>query len=188
MFTAKSSLLFSIICVLLLLVTQSKYLPQSKVLNEYSSRPIFSERLFLSHTLYTYLYYILHYIILYYLFLLFIYIHLLYVSCFKERGKKFLLFLILTLVVQGPLSNTVKNFERAADSVLCGEELAMNQTQQLMQRASTPLLRKSPHCSCSHTRLRAQRVLFVFLYHTQLSFVEWIFVLTIYLNPPKRHR
>ncbi|KAL7874213.1 hypothetical protein SRHO_G00051830 [Serrasalmus rhombeus] len=59
--------------------------------------------------------------------------------CSKE-GKRFLLFLILTLLVQGPLSNTVENFERAADSVVCGAELAMNQTQLLMQRAATPLL------------------------------------------------
>ncbi|KAF5907761.1 DC-STAMP domain-containing protein 2, partial [Clarias magur] len=59
--------------------------------------------------------------------------------CSRE-GKKILLFLIITLVVQGPLNNTVKNLDRAATSILCGAELAMNQTQQLMQRASTPLL------------------------------------------------
>ncbi|KAL6488500.1 hypothetical protein MHYP_G00022410 [Metynnis hypsauchen] len=59
--------------------------------------------------------------------------------CSKE-GKRFLLFLILTLLVQGPLSNTVENFERAADSVVCGAELTINQTQLLMQRAATPLL------------------------------------------------
>ncbi|XP_062847765.1 DC-STAMP domain-containing protein 2 [Trichomycterus rosablanca] len=59
--------------------------------------------------------------------------------CSKE-GKKLLLFLILTMVVQGPLNNTLENFDRAAASVVCGAELAMNQTQQLMQRAATPLL------------------------------------------------
>ncbi|XP_015461387.3 DC-STAMP domain-containing protein 2 isoform X1 [Astyanax mexicanus] len=59
--------------------------------------------------------------------------------CTKE-GKRFLLFLILTLVMQGPLRNTVENFERAAGSVTCGAELAMNQTRLLMQRAATPLL------------------------------------------------
>ncbi|XP_066538575.1 DC-STAMP domain-containing protein 2 isoform X2 [Hoplias malabaricus] len=59
--------------------------------------------------------------------------------CSKE-GKKFLLFLVLTMVVQGPLSNTLENFERAADSVVCGAELTLNQTQLLMQRAATPLL------------------------------------------------
>ncbi|KAK3551153.1 hypothetical protein QTP70_013908 [Hemibagrus guttatus] len=59
--------------------------------------------------------------------------------CSRE-GKKILLFLIITLVVRGPLNNTLENFDRAAASVLCGTEFAMNQTQQLMQRAATPLL------------------------------------------------
>ncbi|KAK2854960.1 hypothetical protein Q7C36_006829 [Tachysurus vachellii] len=59
--------------------------------------------------------------------------------CSRE-GKKILLFLIITLVVQGPLNNTLENFDRAAASVLCGAEFAVNQTQQLMQRAATPLL------------------------------------------------
>ncbi|XP_027005389.2 DC-STAMP domain-containing protein 2 isoform X2 [Tachysurus fulvidraco] len=59
--------------------------------------------------------------------------------CSRE-GKKILLFLIITLVVQGPLNNTLENFDRAAVSVLCGAEFAVNQTQQLMQRAATPLL------------------------------------------------
>uniref|UniRef100_A0A8C1DRU9 DC-STAMP domain containing 2 n=2 Tax=Cyprinus carpio TaxID=7962 RepID=A0A8C1DRU9_CYPCA len=56
------------------------------------------------------------------------------------RGKNFVLFLICTLVIQGPVSNTMENVERAADSVICGAELAMNQTQQLLQRAANPLL------------------------------------------------
>ncbi|KAK9961089.1 hypothetical protein ABG768_008900 [Culter alburnus] len=56
------------------------------------------------------------------------------------RGKNFLLFLICTLVIHGPVSNTMENVERAADSVICGTELAMNQTQQLLQRAANPLL------------------------------------------------
>ncbi|KAL1259587.1 hypothetical protein QQF64_010164 [Cirrhinus molitorella] len=55
------------------------------------------------------------------------------------RGKNVLLFLICTLVIQGPMSNTMENVERAADSVICGAELAMNQTQQLLQRAANPL-------------------------------------------------
>ncbi|KAI5618237.1 DC-STAMP domain-containing protein 2, partial [Silurus asotus] len=58
----------------------------------------------------------------------------------SRQGKKILLFLIITLVVQGPLNNTLENFNRAAASILCGSELAMNQTQQLLQRAATPLL------------------------------------------------
>ncbi|XP_056332009.1 DC-STAMP domain-containing protein 2 [Danio aesculapii] len=56
------------------------------------------------------------------------------------RGKNVLLFLICTLVIHGPVSNTMENVERAADSVICGTELTMNQTQQLLQRAANPLL------------------------------------------------
>ncbi|XP_019896844.1 DC-STAMP domain-containing protein 2 [Esox lucius] len=56
------------------------------------------------------------------------------------KGKNFLLFLIFSMLVQGPMTNTLENFDRAADSVVCGAELAMNQTQQLMERVATPLL------------------------------------------------
>ncbi|XP_015192017.2 DC-STAMP domain-containing protein 2 isoform X3 [Lepisosteus oculatus] len=59
--------------------------------------------------------------------------------CSRE-GKNFLLFMVFSLAVQGPLSNTLQNFNRAADSVACGAELAMNQTRELVQRATTPLL------------------------------------------------
>nr|XP_015192016.1 PREDICTED: DC-STAMP domain-containing protein 2 isoform X2 [Lepisosteus oculatus] len=59
--------------------------------------------------------------------------------CSRE-GKNFLLFMVFSLAVQGPLSNTLQNFDRAADSVACGAELAMNQTRELVQRATTPLL------------------------------------------------
>ncbi len=47
------------------------------------------------------------------------------------------------MVIQGPVSNTMENVERAADSVICGAELALNQTRQLLQRAANPLLRES---------------------------------------------
>ncbi|XP_035276060.1 DC-STAMP domain-containing protein 2 [Anguilla anguilla] len=56
------------------------------------------------------------------------------------KGQKVLLFLIFSLVVQGPIANTLENFDRAAGSVACGAELAMNQTRQLMERARAPLL------------------------------------------------
>ncbi|XP_051575689.1 DC-STAMP domain-containing protein 2-like [Myxocyprinus asiaticus] len=55
------------------------------------------------------------------------------------RGKNFILFLICTLVIQGPVSNTMENVELAADSVVCGAELLMNQTQQLLERTANPL-------------------------------------------------
>eukprot|EP00063_Salmo_salar_P081743 XP_014056578.1 PREDICTED: DC-STAMP domain-containing protein 2-like isoform X1 [Salmo salar] len=48
------------------------------------------------------------------------------------KGKNFLLFFIFSMLVQGPMTNTLENFDRAADSVVCGAELAMNQTQQLV--------------------------------------------------------
>ncbi|KAL0984882.1 hypothetical protein UPYG_G00149900 [Umbra pygmaea] len=56
------------------------------------------------------------------------------------KGKNFVLFLIFTMLVQGPVTNTLENFERAANSVVCGAELAKNQTQQLMEHVATPLL------------------------------------------------
>ncbi|KAJ8354680.1 hypothetical protein SKAU_G00222470 [Synaphobranchus kaupii] len=56
------------------------------------------------------------------------------------KGQKVLLFLIFSLVAQGPMANTLENFDRAAGSVACGAELAMNQTRQLMERAREPLL------------------------------------------------
>ncbi|KAJ8290058.1 hypothetical protein GJAV_G00008250 [Gymnothorax javanicus] len=57
----------------------------------------------------------------------------------SKKGKKVLLFLIFSLVVQGPVANMLENFDRAAGSVACGAELAMNQTRQLMERARAPL-------------------------------------------------
>ncbi|XP_056617609.1 DC-STAMP domain-containing protein 2 isoform X2 [Triplophysa dalaica] len=57
----------------------------------------------------------------------------------SKKGKNFILFLICTLVIQGPVSNTMKNVECAADSVICGAELVKNQTQQLLQRSLYPL-------------------------------------------------
>ncbi|TSK34763.1 DC-STAMP domain-containing protein 2 [Bagarius yarrelli] len=59
---------------------------------------------------------------------------------YSREGKRIVLFFIMALVIQGPLNNTLENFDRAAVSVLCGTEFTMNQTQQLMQRATTPLL------------------------------------------------
>ncbi|KAG5271332.1 hypothetical protein AALO_G00178550 [Alosa alosa] len=58
----------------------------------------------------------------------------------SQNGKSILLFLAFSMVVQGPMSNAMENFDRAAGSVVCGAELAMNQTQELIERAATPLL------------------------------------------------
>ncbi|KAM6968037.1 DC-STAMP domain-containing protein 2 [Aplochiton taeniatus] len=58
----------------------------------------------------------------------------------SARGKHLLLFLVWSLVLQGPVTNTLDNFDRAATSVVCGVQLSVNQTRQLMERAATPLL------------------------------------------------
>lgn len=64
-------------------------------------------------------------------------------SYVSAHGKKFLLFLFASVLLSGPLANTLENTERAAASLLCGAELAANQTQELMQRAATPLFCKT---------------------------------------------
>ncbi|XP_037532436.1 DC-STAMP domain-containing protein 2, partial [Nematolebias whitei] len=55
------------------------------------------------------------------------------------RGRSFILLLFVSTLLSGPIKNTLENTERAASSLLCGAELAANQTQELMQRAATPL-------------------------------------------------
>lgn len=60
-------------------------------------------------------------------------------SLFSNYGQKLLLFLYLSLLWSGPVANTVENMERTSASLLCGAELAANQTQELMQRAAAPL-------------------------------------------------
>ncbi|XP_076593574.1 DC-STAMP domain-containing protein 2 [Chaetodon auriga] len=60
-------------------------------------------------------------------------------SLCAAHGRNFLLFLFASALLSGPLANTLDNTERAAASLLCGAELAANQTQELMQRAATPL-------------------------------------------------
>ncbi|XP_015247145.1 PREDICTED: DC-STAMP domain-containing protein 2-like [Cyprinodon variegatus] len=60
-------------------------------------------------------------------------------SMFSARGRNFILLLYVSVLLSGPLKNTLENTERAASSLLCGGELAANQTKELMQRAATPL-------------------------------------------------
>ncbi|KAK1895849.1 DC-STAMP domain containing protein 2 [Dissostichus eleginoides] len=60
-------------------------------------------------------------------------------SLSAAQGRKFLLFLFMSALLSGPLTNTLENTERAAAGLLCGAELAANQTQELLQRAATPL-------------------------------------------------
>ncbi|XP_030266782.1 DC-STAMP domain-containing protein 2 isoform X2 [Sparus aurata] len=60
-------------------------------------------------------------------------------SLVSARGRSFLFFLFCSVLLSGPLTNTLENTERAAASLLCGAQLAANQTKELMQRAATPL-------------------------------------------------
>nr|XP_038023648.1 DC-STAMP domain-containing protein 2 [Anas platyrhynchos] len=60
---------------------------------------------------------------------------------FTREGKMLLLLLALGMAVQGPCTNILHNFSRAAESLSCGAELALNQTAERLQRAREPLLK-----------------------------------------------
>lgn len=49
------------------------------------------------------------------------------------EGKMLLLLLALGMAVQGPCTNILHNFSRAAESLSCGAELALNQTAERLQ-------------------------------------------------------
>ncbi|XP_075763645.1 DC-STAMP domain-containing protein 2 isoform X3 [Pelodiscus sinensis] len=59
---------------------------------------------------------------------------------FSKEGKNMLLLLALGMAMEGPCANILLNFTRAAQSVSCGAELALNQTAEQLQRAKEPLL------------------------------------------------
>ncbi|NXL66971.1 DCST2 protein, partial [Chordeiles acutipennis] len=59
---------------------------------------------------------------------------------FTREGKMLMLLLALGMAVQGPCSNILHNFSRAAESLSCGAELTLNQTAERIQRAQEPLL------------------------------------------------
>ncbi|NWR59176.1 DCST2 protein, partial [Bucorvus abyssinicus] len=59
---------------------------------------------------------------------------------FTREGKVLMLLLVLGMAVQGPCTNILHNFSRAAESLSCGAELALNQTAERLQRAQEPLL------------------------------------------------
>ncbi|XP_067169209.1 DC-STAMP domain-containing protein 2 [Apteryx mantelli] len=59
---------------------------------------------------------------------------------FTKEGKMLLLLLALGMATQGPCTNILHNFSRAAESMSCGAELALNQTAERLQRAREPLL------------------------------------------------
>ncbi|NXI44329.1 DCST2 protein, partial [Galbula dea] len=59
---------------------------------------------------------------------------------FTREGKVLVLMLVLGMAIQGPCSNILHNFSRAAESLSCGAELALNQTAERLERAQEPLL------------------------------------------------
>ncbi|XP_009462970.1 PREDICTED: DC-STAMP domain-containing protein 2 [Nipponia nippon] len=59
---------------------------------------------------------------------------------FTREGKMLMLMLALGMAVQGPCANILHNFSRAAESLSCGAELALNQTAERLERAQEPLL------------------------------------------------
>ncbi|NXY81757.1 DCST2 protein, partial [Alcedo cyanopectus] len=59
---------------------------------------------------------------------------------FTREGKMVVLVLVMGMAVQGPCTNILHNFSRAAESLSCGAELALNQTAERLRRAQEPLL------------------------------------------------
>ncbi|NXP72659.1 DCST2 protein, partial [Ramphastos sulfuratus] len=59
---------------------------------------------------------------------------------FTREGKVLMLVLVLGMAVQGPCTNILHNFSRAAETLSCGAELALNQTAERLQAAQEPLL------------------------------------------------
>ncbi|KAK0146068.1 DC-STAMP domain-containing protein 2 [Merluccius polli] len=58
----------------------------------------------------------------------------------SAKGRRVVVFFIMVLLLSGPLANILQNFERAADSLVCGAELAQNHTQEAVQRSASPLM------------------------------------------------
>ncbi|KAM9309176.1 DC-STAMP domain-containing protein 2 [Pholidichthys leucotaenia] len=59
-------------------------------------------------------------------------------SLCSTHGRKLILFLFVSVLLTGSLTNIFTNMERGVSGVLCGAELAANQTQEQMQRAAMP--------------------------------------------------
>ncbi|KFQ96646.1 DC-STAMP domain-containing protein 2, partial [Nipponia nippon] len=61
---------------------------------------------------------------------------------FTREGKMLMLMLALGMAVQGPCANILHNFSRAAESLSCGAELALNQTAERLGRRPGHVLAK----------------------------------------------
>uniref|UniRef100_A0A8C6RA48 DC-STAMP domain containing 2 n=1 Tax=Nannospalax galili TaxID=1026970 RepID=A0A8C6RA48_NANGA len=59
---------------------------------------------------------------------------------FSRQGRMLLLVAAFGLVLQGPCTNTLRNFTRASEAVACGAELALNQTAEVLEQAKQPLV------------------------------------------------
>ncbi|XP_063173268.1 DC-STAMP domain-containing protein 2 [Candoia aspera] len=59
---------------------------------------------------------------------------------FSKEGKMILILLAFGMAMEGPFANIIRNFNRSADTVSCGAELALNQTAEMLQRAREPLI------------------------------------------------
>ncbi|XP_077454839.1 DC-STAMP domain-containing protein 2 isoform X1 [Stigmatopora argus] len=60
-------------------------------------------------------------------------------SLCSSNGRNFLLLVSTSVLMSGPVANMLANSERAASSLMCGAELAANQTRQLIKNAAAPL-------------------------------------------------
>ncbi|XP_048214170.1 DC-STAMP domain-containing protein 2 [Perognathus longimembris pacificus] len=67
-------------------------------------------------------------------------VFLLLPQAFSKHGRTLLLLAAFGIVLQGPCTNTLRNFTQASEAVACGAELALNQTAELLERVKKPLV------------------------------------------------
>ncbi|XP_053744113.1 DC-STAMP domain-containing protein 2 isoform X3 [Synchiropus splendidus] len=60
-------------------------------------------------------------------------------SMLSAQGKNLILFFCMATLMSGPFGNMLENTRRASASLVCGAELAANQSRTLMRRSAEPL-------------------------------------------------
>ncbi|KAM9782569.1 LOW QUALITY PROTEIN: DC-STAMP domain-containing protein 2 [Neosynchiropus ocellatus] len=60
-------------------------------------------------------------------------------SMLSAQGKNLILFFCVATLMSGPFANMLENTRRASASLVCGAELAANQSRTLMRRSAEPL-------------------------------------------------
>ncbi|CAL1616425.1 unnamed protein product [Knipowitschia caucasica] len=60
-------------------------------------------------------------------------------SLCSGHGRKLIYFFLVSVVVSGPITNSLHNTELVGSSLLCSAELTANQTQELLRKAASPL-------------------------------------------------